>query len=65
MVIPCGRVPKLIAARVLRVDGLLIKKFDYTELVSGELYHRQWIDDNMFNLIRIEDDDDFRTYWVS
>lgn len=60
-----GQVPKIKSARVIRTDGLFIKKFDYEELVKGEEYHRKWIDENMFNLIGIDGDNDFRTYWVN
>lgn len=60
-----GRVPKIKSARVIRTDGLFIKKFDYDELVKGEDYLVKWINDNMFNLIGIDGDNDFRTYWVN
>lgn len=60
-----GQVPKIKSARVIRTDGLFIKKFDYEELVRGEEYLLKWIDENMFNLIGIDGDNNFRTYWVN
>ena len=60
-----GQVPKIKYARVIRTDGLFIKKFEYEELVRGEEYLLKWIDNNMFNLIGIDGDNDFRTYWVN
>lgn len=60
-----GQVPKIKSARVIRTDGLFIKKFDYEELVRGEEYLLKWIDNNMFNLIGIDGDNNFRTYWVN
>ena len=60
-----GRVPKIKSARVIRTDGLFIKKFDYDELVRGEDYLVKWINDNMFNLIGIDGDSYFRTYLVN
>ena len=60
-----GQIPKIKSARVIRTDGLFIKKFDYEELVRGEEYLLKWIDNNMFNLIGIDGDNNFRTYWVN
>lgn len=60
-----GRVPKIKSARVIRTDGLFIKKFEYDELVRGEEYLLKWIDENMFNLVGIDGDCNFRTYWVN
>jgi len=58
--------PRILSARVIRIDGLYIHDFTFDELCKGRKYFEKWINDNLFNLEGVDDrDKQSITYWVS
>ena len=50
---------------VLRMDGRLIKKFDYDEMIHSKSYFEKWCEDNYFNVEIIDQNFMDLTIWVS